>query len=238
MGYGLFCLVAFLYEIGHPFHYSDGPHIFFPIYLRRLITGFGALGFIAAAVITVLFHISKFHLLWFAPLWHFFGLPRWFKWIYLYSNPELIDLIYPESHIPWWFSLLCPLSPSLVPDIIRKLHKNRAKNAASNSWSVFPKKFVNSTDKTLKHSKRNHWPPKNLEEMNKLQRTFFWIGAGPFVYLIIMVILTILLMVSVILGFRDAEKCMSVIYGGMKSIALMIGIVALSTGFIYIFRTK
>lgn len=244
--YGVFCLFIFIYEIFWPVPYIDGPQVLYPFFLRRLITGFTALGFISAAAVTAFTGISKLHLLWFVPVWHFFGIPRWFEWIYLFSKPELIDLIYPESDIPWWFSLICPFSPSLIPDIIRKIHKIRGRKLSINNREAFPTKFVNSTEKTLDSEEfdsltlavKNNWPPKSMEEMNKKQRVFFWVGAGAFIYSVVTFILLLLLLVYIFLGFREAEECMPVIYGAMKSIILMVCITLVAIGFIYIFRDK
>jgi hypothetical protein len=147
-GCGVICLIAFLYEVFWSVSY--GPQVLYPLFLRRLITGFAALGFIGAAFVTIFTEISKLHLLWFVPVWHFFGLDRWIEWIYLSSNPELIDLVYPESDVPpLWFSLCFPLSPSLVPNIIRKIHKSKRKELYATGWERFPTKFVKSVRETL-----------------------------------------------------------------------------------------
>lgn len=69
-GYGLFSLVAFLYEVVRRVP-SGYPQALYPLFLRRLITGFAGIGFMGAAAVTVLTDISKLHLLWFVPAWHF-----------------------------------------------------------------------------------------------------------------------------------------------------------------------
>ena len=77
-GCGVICLIAFLYEVFWSVSY--GPQVWYPLFLRRLITGFAALGFIGAAFVTIFTEISKLHILWFIPSWHFFvliGIPRW-----------------------------------------------------------------------------------------------------------------------------------------------------------------
>jgi len=245
-GYGIFCLIAFLYEVFWPDHYTDGPQVFYPFFLRRLITGFEALGFLGAAIVIELMQVSKFHILWFAPVWYFFGLPRWFEWIYLYYNPELIDLIYPEYDTPWWFSLLCPFSPSLVPDIIRKIHKSRGRKFSVHDANGFHTKFVNITGKTVNAeefdpfslAKRNNWPPKKLEEMNKIQRAFFWLGAGAFINLIIMFLLFLLILLYIALGIREVEESVPVIFGSIKYMIGMIGISFTTWIIIYILRDK
>jgi hypothetical protein len=144
-GCALFTIIAFLYEVFWRVPSGYGPQSVYPLFLRRLIVGFYAFGLLCAAAVTVLTDISKLHLLWFVPAWHFFGIPRWIEWIYLAYRPELIDLIYPESNIPWWFSLCCPFSPSLVPDILRKTHKSRGKVLSAKVGGRFATESVNPT---------------------------------------------------------------------------------------------
>ncbi len=156
LGYGLFCLVAFLYEMTHPLHPTQGLQIYFPVHLRRLISGFEAFGFLVAAVVTGVFHISKFHLLWFAPVWYFWGIPRWFEWIYFYYNPDLIDLFYPVADIPLWISVVCPFSTSLIPDLIRKINKSNRKKMDEYQHTIdcIAKKTMSSKEIELWNERR------------------------------------------------------------------------------------
>lgn len=83
LGWGMVCLSAFLCEVFWPNPYPEGPEVLYPLFLRRLITGFASFGFIGAVVVTALTELSKLHLLWFIPVWYLLGVQRWIEWIYL-----------------------------------------------------------------------------------------------------------------------------------------------------------
>lgn len=78
----LWGLFTFFREIFRPALFPRGHKACYPFDLRRLISGLYALGMMAAVVATAVLYISKLHLLWFVPLYHFFGI-RWIGWIYL-----------------------------------------------------------------------------------------------------------------------------------------------------------
>ena len=139
-GWGVVSLLAFLCEVFLPNPYPEGPEVLYPFFLRRLITGFAALGFIGAVVVTALTELSKLNLLWFVPVWHLVGVQRWIEWIYLSFKPDMIDLVYPdESDMP---KPVRVLSPSLIPRILRRKYQVLKEEASTKGWEHFPGKFV------------------------------------------------------------------------------------------------
>lgn len=87
--------IAFLVEVFIPERFPLGPQAWYPIVLRRVITALQTLGITVAIVITAVWDVSKLHLLWFVPLFHFFG-TRWVDWIYLrlpYKFPLVVSVL-------------------------------------------------------------------------------------------------------------------------------------------------
>jgi len=86
--WGLSCVfvlwgfITFLTEVLKPEPFPHGPEVFYPLALRRLLSGLYTLGMATGVIVTALSNISKLHLLWFVPLFHFFG-TQWIGWIYL-----------------------------------------------------------------------------------------------------------------------------------------------------------
>lgn len=79
----VFGCAAFLGSIFWPatFAQPHGAHVFFSPKIKRLISGFYVIGMAVALTVTIIWDISKLHLLWFVPLWHFFG-TQWIGLIY------------------------------------------------------------------------------------------------------------------------------------------------------------
>lgn len=144
-GWGVVSLLAFFCEVFWPNPFPEGPEALYPPGLRRLITGFAALGFIAAAVATAVLEVSKLHLLWFVPVWHLFGIQRLIEWIYLSSSPDLKDFLYPESGF-LWRSLT---QSSLMRSIFRKKYQVQGRGLSVKGWERFPIEFVKGVRETL-----------------------------------------------------------------------------------------
>lgn len=87
--WGLACVfvlwgfVTFLTEVFKPEPFPQGPEACYPLTLRRILSGLYTLGMATGVIVTALSDISKFHLVWFVPLFHFFG-TQWIGWIYLW----------------------------------------------------------------------------------------------------------------------------------------------------------
>ena len=79
----VFGCAAFLGSIFWPatFAQPHGAHVFFSPKIKRLISGFYVIGMVVALTVTIIWDISKLHLLWFVPLWHFLG-TQWIGLIY------------------------------------------------------------------------------------------------------------------------------------------------------------
>ena len=144
-GWGVVSILAFFCEVFWPNPFPEGPEALYQPGLRRLITGFAALGFIAAAVATAVLEVSKLHLLWFVPVWHLFGIQRLIEWIYLSSSPDLKDFLYPESGF-LWRSLT---QSSLMRSIFRKKYQVRGRGLSVKGWERFPIEFVKGVRETL-----------------------------------------------------------------------------------------
>lgn len=74
-------VIAFLVEVFNLRPFPKGPEALFPPAIRKLITCLQTLGLATGVIITAVTNISKFHLLWFVPLYHLFG-TLWIDWIY------------------------------------------------------------------------------------------------------------------------------------------------------------
>jgi hypothetical protein len=82
-GWTVFSCVAFVSEVFWP-QASAQPRdarVFFSPQIKRLISGVYVVGMVAALFVTGIWGISKLHLLWFTPFWHFFG-TQWIAWVY------------------------------------------------------------------------------------------------------------------------------------------------------------
>lgn len=78
-----------------PDPFPSGPEAIYPIPLRRMITALYILGITVAIITTAVCDVSKLHLLWFVPLFHFFG-TQWIGWIYLrwpYKFPLVLSVL-------------------------------------------------------------------------------------------------------------------------------------------------
>lgn len=131
----LWGLFAFFREIFRPAPFPKGHKACYPLDLRRLISGLYALGMTAAAVATAVLYISKLHLLWFVPLYHFFGV-RWIGWIYLrywYNAYYKIIACLKEAYALLWDVYECnvhlkkpPTIGELLSDVCRMYKNNKA----------------------------------------------------------------------------------------------------------------
>jgi uncharacterized integral membrane protein len=91
----VWALIAFLVEIFMPDPFPSGPEAIYPIPLRRIITALYFLGITTAIITTAVWDVSKLHLLWFVPLFHFFG-TEWVSWIFLkwpYKFPLVVSIL-------------------------------------------------------------------------------------------------------------------------------------------------
>lgn len=143
-GWGIFNLIGFFCEIFWPS--PEWPQALYSPFLRRMIMGFFVLGFVGAVIVTALTELSKFHLVWFIPVWYLFGIHRWIEWVWLSYSPNLIGLIYPEFGLPWFAKLA---HPSLVPSILRRKYQARKKELSARAWDRFPVEFVKGLRETL-----------------------------------------------------------------------------------------
>ena len=78
-----FSLIAFLGDVfaPDPFAQPADASVFFPAKIKRLISGLYVTGMAIALVLTIVWNVSKLHLLWFVPIWHFFG-TNWISFAY------------------------------------------------------------------------------------------------------------------------------------------------------------
>jgi len=120
-GWTVLTLVVHLIEIfrPNPFIQPKGFRVLLPVSVKRLITAVYVLGATVVLYLTLMLGISKFHLLWFFPLWHYFGTP-WIALLYertaLASRnlesaiDRLADLFIPSDRVEdlrkWYISCL------------------------------------------------------------------------------------------------------------------------------------
>jgi hypothetical protein len=82
-GWAVFSFVSFIGDVFYPNPIAQptGSGVFFSPTIKRLISGFYVVGMAIALAVTAIGDYSKLHLLWFVPIWHFFG-TQWIGLIY------------------------------------------------------------------------------------------------------------------------------------------------------------